>query len=172
MPLRSVLFGDVDGDRRAEPFDRLMQVVPDLQRERMRACGQLHVDDVVAVAEMHPWGRARNRRSRRQALGVNRHVVVAHLRPRLGDRALGHRRYQEIFRAEFKAHRACHSSAICWLQKERSGAGWRWGRLRYRLRYCLFCRLRLATGRAGQNEQSCYRCLRNTCCWRLGWHRG
>ena len=38
-----------------------MQVVPNLQRERVRACGQLHVDDGAAVADVYPGGRTRNR---------------------------------------------------------------------------------------------------------------
>ena len=38
--------------------------------------GQLHVDDVLAVAEMHPRRRARDGRPRRQAIGVDADVMM------------------------------------------------------------------------------------------------
>ena len=75
---------DVDGDRRAQPFDRAVEIVAHLQRQPVLARGQLHLDDVLAVTEMHPRRRARDGRTRRQAIGVDADVVMAERRPRFG----------------------------------------------------------------------------------------
>src|SRR5688572_32395154 len=57
----------VDRNRVAEPLDRAMEVVADLERQAMLPRRQLHIDDVLAVAEVHPRRGAGDRRSDGQA---------------------------------------------------------------------------------------------------------
>jgi hypothetical protein len=139
------LSGDVHRDRRAEPFDRPVKVVTDLQRQPVLAWRQLHIDDVLAVAEMHPRRGARDGRPGGQAVGVDTHVVVAKVRPGFGDRARRHRRDPEILRAELQPHRALDRRAIRRLDKEDPRS----------------CRLRLATRRRHQCDQDHGYCPHN-----------
>ena len=71
-----MLLGYVDRDGRAEPFLGPMQVVAKLQRQPVLPRRQLHVDDVLAIAEMHPWRRPGNHGVRRKAVRIDAHVVV------------------------------------------------------------------------------------------------
>ena len=133
-----------------------MQVVPDLQRERVRTRGQLHVDDGAAIAKVHPWGRRGNHLAIGQTLGVDPDVMVPQVWPGVGDLALRYGRDLEIFGPEFKSHGALHSRPVLGLHKDRPRTGWlrhrRRHRRRHRLRGGLFCRLGLPAGRAGQDK--------------------
>src|SRR5262245_53426763 len=78
---KAPLGGDVDGNRLAEPRHRGVLVVANLQRQLVLARRQLHVDLVLSVAEVDPWRRLRDDCPRRQAIGVDRDMVVPHARP-------------------------------------------------------------------------------------------
>ena len=58
-----------------------MEIVANLQRQPVHARGKLHVDDVLAIAEMDPRRRLRNLGARRQAIGIDADVIVPERRP-------------------------------------------------------------------------------------------
>ena len=95
----------IDVDRLAEPLDRLVKVVADLQRQPMAACRQLHVDYVLPVAKVDPRRRARNGGAGREAVGVDGDMVVAEVRATLGDGTRGHRGNLKVLGAELEPHR-------------------------------------------------------------------
>lgn len=109
---------DVDGDRRAKSFQRAMQVVTKLQRQPVLAGGELHVDDVLAVPEMHPRRCTRDDGARRQAVGVDRHVMVPKVRSALGDRSCRDRGQLIVLDTKLEPDRALHGRAVLRLNKE------------------------------------------------------
>ena len=95
-----------------------MQVVAKLQRQPVLAGRELHVDDVLAVPEVHPRSRSRDDGARREAVGVDRHVMVAKVRPALGDSACRDRSQLVILDAELEHDRALHGRTVLRLNKE------------------------------------------------------
>ena len=69
-----------DVDRLAEPGHRRVPVVTRLHDQLVRTRRQLHVDDVLPVAEMHPRIGLRNDRAGRQAVGINAEMEVRGVR--------------------------------------------------------------------------------------------
>src|SRR5688572_840491 len=93
----------------------------------MASSRQLHVDDVLAVAEVAPWRRARNGRSRRETIGIDTNMVVAKIGTRLRDRSGRHGGDLKVFSAELEPHRTLHGCPILWLYKKYSRPfGLRW----------------------------------------------
>ena len=95
-----------------------MQVVTHLQRQAVLSGWQLHVDDVLPVAEMHPRRCTRNHRSRRQTVGVDRHVMMSEVRPRLLHLALRDGGNLELLGAELERHGTLHGCAVLRLNEE------------------------------------------------------
>ena len=99
----------------AEPFDRAMQVVAELQRQLVRARLELHVDLGVAGAEVHPVRcPLHDLGAGRQAILFDADMVMAHARPNLRrrDRILRDRRELVAFEAKAELHRALHRRAV------------------------------------------------------------
>src|SRR2546422_1769923 len=101
-----------------------MQVIAHLQCQLVRPRGQLHVDEVLPVAEMHPRRGARDDRVGGQAVSVHANVIVAERRPGLGDGPLRHRGDGEILRAEFELDGALDGRAVLRLDEEYSRPAW------------------------------------------------
>ena len=120
LPYFAASFLDVDRDRRAESLLRTVQVVANLEREPMLAGRELHVDDVLAIAEVHPWRRPRDHCSGREAVCIDCDVVVAEIGPALGDGARRDRRNLIVLYAELQTDRAFHRRAVLWLNEEHS----------------------------------------------------
>ena len=114
-----------------------MQVVANLQRQPVLPWRQLHLDDVLAIAEVHPWRRSGNGCSGRKAVRVNGDVMMADVRPAFSHGACGDGGYLKILSAEFKHDRALHRCAVLRLNEEHSRT----------------CRFRLAARREHRRQQ-------------------
>jgi 3-oxoadipate enol-lactonase len=105
-PPTSRLLGDRHLDRLAQPGDSRVQVVSGLNRELVRSRRQLHLDDVLTVAEVNPGIRLRNHRSHRQAVGVDSEMEMHHALSGRGELAWRHGGNRHQFAAEHELHGA------------------------------------------------------------------
>src|SRR5262245_16806826 len=116
---------DVDGDRRTESRQRGVFVVADLEGELVLSGRQLHLDLILAIAEVHPGRRLGNNGARRQTIGVNGHMVMADAGAGGLHVPLGHRLNLELLDPKTKPHGALHGRAVLGLDEEDPSCGGR-----------------------------------------------
>jgi hypothetical protein len=101
-----------------------MEIVAKLQRQPVLAGRKLHLDDVLAVAEVYPWRRTWNHRSRWKTVGINSHMMVADIRAALCRGAWRNGRKLIVFDAELEPHRTFDGGAVLRLNEEDPWPRW------------------------------------------------